>query len=132
MEDVIYVFYFSFICYFFYRMYKKWKSKKREEDDDDGIRFNQIVEDIEILNQLQEELNCIEHLLNVIEVCEPDEHATGITISWSDVTGNNYHYDFVIDGSDEVSELLKGIAYHERKLLRTSLKAQIRKMSAPL
>ena len=93
---------------------------------------NQIVEDIEILNQLQEELNCIEHLLNVIEVCEPDEHATGITISWSDVTGNNYHYDFVIDGSDEVSELLKGIAYHERKLLRTSLKAQIRKMSAPL
>lgn len=132
MTDVIGILYLSFLCYFFYKLYKKWKNNDESEEDDSGIEFNRVTQDIEILNQLQEELNCIEHLLNVIEVCEPNEHATGITISWSDVTGNNYHYDFVIDGSDEVSELLKGIAYHERKLLRTSLKAQIRKMSAPL
>ena len=132
MTDVIGILYLSFLCYFFYKLYKKWKNNDESEEDDSGIEFNRVTQDIEILNQFQEELNCIEHLLNVIEVCEPNEHATGITISWSDVTGNNYHYDFVIDGSDEVSELLKGIAYHERKLLRTSLKAQIRKMSAPL
>ena len=132
MTYVIGILYLSFLCYFFYKLYKKWKNNDESEEDDSGIEFNRVTQDIEILNQLQEELNCIEHLLNVIEVCEPNEHATGITISWSDVTGNNYHYDFVIDGSDEVSELLKGIAYHERKLLRTSLKAQIRKMSAPL
>lgn len=129
MNDITSVIYLILMGLFLYKLYKSNRGQVQAENDEDGLEFNQVSEDIEKLKNIRDSLYDMEQLISCIEMCEPEEHEMGVRIEWSDPSGTNYSYNFILDGCDDISELFQQIACQERKILRTSLSSQIKKMS---
>ncbi len=101
------------------RFKKKTQCSLEKEND---LRFIEVSEYIDRLNELKNKIETIERMITDIELCEPDQRATAFNIS---MPGSSASYDLLINNDHEkILELLKS----ERKKLRSSLQKELSEM----
>lgn len=88
--------------------------------------YSEISDQITRLNRYKEDIDELSEMIADIMSCSPGKVMKGITIR---VPESDHEYDFLIDGEDEMSNLLLDLLENERERLNTSLRQEIRKIS---
>ena len=89
--------------------------------------YQQVKEQIELLNATISNIDSLNNLLIDISVCDADA-LKSVCISVPDSLSRDSKHSIIIDGSDDNSQMLKTIARSEKQRLTDSLLDQIEEL----
>lgn len=93
-----------------------------------SFNFTKSVQEINELHATAEKLSEVEELITQLSICNPDERATAIQLSYNAIDGN-HTIDLLCTGTDDTSINLLNTALAERQRLRYTLQQQTKKLN---
>lgn len=129
-----------FIFSMFYAIFKVFGRRKVSLEDDSELKpvpcqtnrnftIDDISDQLDTVNDVMEQIKNVEELITDIEVCEPGIHSKMFTLTWMSESGKNLSFQFWVHGGENYNtDLMRNLAYAERKNLRSLLKKEIRNL----
>lgn len=109
-------------------LFRKTGSDIRSEEsktETESDNYSELSEKIDVLNSRKNSIDTMNNMIADVWECEPGKVHKTIIIT---IPENKHEYQFIINGDDDISQLLVEIFTYEREIQHTSLRDEISKI----
>ena len=119
---------FVYVCslmVLFYVTYRKTKINKSEyEERKEAVGYIDI-DQLDCVNEIKEDIKTMTEMIADVRSCDPGNLVRTVQVI---IPEYGHRYEFLVDGHNEISDILVDLFHSERENLSTSLRSEIQKI----
>lgn len=99
------------------------KTNKSEYDETESGYID--IDNLDRISEIKDDIKLMTEMIADVRSCDPGNLVRTVQVF---IPEHGHRYDFVVDGHNEISDILVDLFYSERDDLSTSLRSEIQKI----